>query len=285
VTDLRYATFDGHSWTPARTILTGRKIWWNISSRPPLLENGAIIIVVPAEETSTSLAHTGVAILTMLRGELQTGWISTHGPLPSAVSIAAIPSRGFALAFIGAVIRSHNASIDNSIVGANSTDGGRTWTDPYAIETLGNKRADDLRMLTVRGQAHLFWTVDATAAGDSAVLAHRVSTNGVVWHDDRSVRFARSINALDVVAFDDAITAIARDAHSDSLVVSAWTGTSPVALSYPALQDARFFPHLTAVGRDSLALLWGVERLHAYPLFPSLPVPALVTSRRAVQCR
>jgi hypothetical protein len=173
----------------------------------------------------------------------------------------------------------------NAVWLVRSGDAGRTWSSPSVLVDLGRERGYALQFAQSDTAIDLVWATDATIDHPGGGLTRRVSSDaGASWHQAEGARLPQRIDAVTAVAIGGRLYAAARDSRTDSLLIITWKGSSDPSVRRLPFEPARSLPRMAALGKDSLILVWGIDRMNAYPLFPTLPVPALAVSVAATGC-
>jgi hypothetical protein len=282
VPELWHATFDGAHWSSPELVLRAHNIWWNNSSAAPALIDGELQLAVPADNMERTAEHAGVAYLRRLPEGWRTTWISTLGPMPSSVGLASTAAN-VVVAFVGGVIRRKGPSDMNDVFVARSVDGGATWSDIAVVNKLASLRAAGLQLVPAAATLHLIWVTEGDAGGH---VAHEHSDDsGVTWNQDPGIDLTEPLEALTAANHSAGIFAIGRGERTGTLFSLRWptASTAPVVSRLP-FETAASVPEVAAIGSDTLMLVWGVQRSHAYPLFPTLPAPADLMSYLVARC-
>jgi hypothetical protein len=264
VTELWYARYGKNGqWSKPERILSAETIFWNGIVPALRLIDGEPTLAVAAGEKATSTVHRGVAFLRRVSGEWRTSWISTYGPLPS--DVIAVPSgrNRLTLAFIGTVIGLYGQpSQDNSVFVARSRDDGASWTVPVAIERLGTTRGYSLLLLPRTDDTlHLAWAVDASANNQQSRLTRLVSSDGgATWTSRSDTPVVSPIEAMTGGLIGGEVRAVGRVPATGKLLSIVWPSFGPARVDTLSAEPAISVPRLSAIGKDSLMLTWGVMR-------------------------
>jgi hypothetical protein len=264
VTELWYARYGKNGqWSTPERVFSAQTIFWNSTVPALRLIDGEPMVAVAAGETGTSNLHKGVAVVRRVSGEWRTSWISTYGPLPSDVIAAPSGGNHLTLAFVGAVIGLHGQpSQDNSVFVARSRDDGVSWTAPVAIERLGTTRGYGLLLLPRPNDTlHLAWAVDASTSNQASRLTRFVSSDGgATWTGRSDTPIASPLDAMTGGLIGGEVRAVGRAPTTGKLLSIVWPPSGPAHIDTLSTEPAISLPRLSAIGKDSLMLTWGVMR-------------------------
>jgi len=264
VTELWYARYGKNGqWSKPERVLSAETIFWNGTVPALRLIDGEPMLAVAVGEKATSNVHRGVAFLRRVSGAWRTSWISTYGPLPSDVMAAPSGRNHLTLAFIGAVIGLHGQpSQDNSVFVVRSRDDGITWTTPVAIERLGTTRGYSLLLLPRPNETlHLAWAVDASANNQQSRLTRLVSSDGgTTWPGRSDTPITAPLEAMSGDWIGEDVRAVARIPATGKLLSIDWPPSGPAHIDTLSTEPAISVPRLSAIGKDSLMLTWGIMR-------------------------
>jgi hypothetical protein len=264
-------------------VLAGRAIEWNETSAPVSFFHGEPRLVVPAADSSLSADHQGVAYLARVAdGHWRATWISTRGPLPIFTSVAVRDGKPV-VAFLGAVLHVGRPGDLNSVFVARSDDDGATWTQPRAVSALGSVRGANVAVTEGRGASlHLSWMQDST---NGTAIVHLISSDaGVAWSHEGQTLTIPPIEAASVAMLNGRLVLVARRVAVDSLVAVDLSAKTPQVARMP-FEPASGMPRAGAIGSDSLAIVWSVDRPGTYPLAPQVTPLASVMAVLRSRCR
>lgn len=274
-TTLWYARFDGRRWTSVERVFGGRRVVWNETSAPVTFVDGQPRLIAPAADSSSRADHQGLVYLSRATGGVwRRSWIATRGPLPLFSSQVSAGTTSVA-AFLGTVLHPGRSGELNSVFVARSVDGGSTWSSPASVRALNQVRGFGLQLLGQIGSSlHLVWALEF---GQSTKLVHAVSFDaGVAWRDTATLILPR-VEALSAAMFRDHPVVAGRRVGVDSIVTVVLGTARTSSLTALPFERASGLPRLSRVGRDSLALVWSVDRPGAYPLAPQvIPLASMI---------
>src|SRR6185312_13543352 len=284
VSELWYARFDGRRWSAPELVIRASDIYWNGSGGSMSLWSGEPQIAVPANGSASGQDHVGVVYLRRDSTNWRISWIPTHGPLPSDVTVGALNDSAIVVSFLGGVLASGRPSVMNAIWSTRSVTGGATWSEPTVVSDLGRDRGYDLELVRTPVDLELFWLLaKPTETGGTVIARRRSYDSGQSWQQAGATVTDATVEGLRLVSRFSTVLAVGRKSDTDSLISITWPNSLPPVAATLPYEPARSLPGVAVVG-DSLALVWGVDRMHAYPLFPSLPVPALLISWGSTKC-
>jgi hypothetical protein len=286
--ELWHARYAAAGWRPPERVLAFQEIWWNHTF--PALQGTARapIVAVPVRQSGARGDTVGILVLRRARGSWRRAWIPA-GPLPPTfVVLSPVGPREIVLAFIGSRAPAPGRVEANGVFVTRSRDGGATWTSPQLIRAFGFAGVNWLQLVTTRdGALHLYWTVDRADGAPAPVrtIERAFSRDrGATWQSGPSISNDSSVEALVAAPLGDGMVLVGRRRGDRRLVAGSITDTGAVTLTLLPFEPAATLPRLGALGPDSLLLNWGARRANAYPRFPALRAPVLLTTLITTRC-
>lgn len=249
---IRYARFDGHTWSDPETVVEGTSLSWFDGSS--VVRYGTDLLTADGDNGPGN-----AKFLLMLR----------HGPHGWSVRrllvdawVAYVTLRAFTPArwIVAYVSTMHVVGHDsNSLFVRTSSDTGMSWSSPILVQRGGRSPVYDPRLLLPNDStAYLVFrqSVGRDRSADSLVVAVS-SNNGGTWTRLQSTSVPDGLlNPAAVIAPDGAVHVVYATGRQFSLGHQLWRHGRWVICASPT-EPSRFSQRLAVVG-GHLALVWGV---------------------------